>query len=95
MYDNIVEHVQKVKNVALKNRFRATTIVIDQDIAICYGIYPNLYFMGMECQYVEGIKNDLGCNFFLKEKPSVSDVKTIDDYSTQELLDIIKERLEK
>lgn len=105
--ESLLKHIEKAKYEVLKHNIDANVIFIDSNIALVNGFFqgyklnegfgcmqefPTSIF-GLDCIYVNGLKDKLHANFIIqkRDKPNV---KAIDEYSTLELLDIIKRRLD-
>ena len=103
---NIYEHIMKAKKQSLKEKIKANTIAIDTEVAKVNGLYfpvpednsiiqvPTM-ILGLKIMYVDNLSDSLGIptNFAILEKyePVVNKLK---NFSTEELLDEIKRRID-
>ena len=104
---NILEHIAKAREQAIKQHIRANTIIIDKDVAMVnklwISISPNSIvrmppmLMGLRVEYEENLSDKLGvdCNFVMAEKKIETHKTPLSEYSTEELLDEIRKRMEK
>lgn len=105
---NILEHIEKVRAEMFKENIKANTIIIDKDVAMVNKLWipisPNSIvetprmLMGLKVEYEENLSDKLGvdCNFVMAEKKiKTPETKTpLSAYSTEELLDEIRKRVE-
>ena len=104
---DIIEHIEKVRKYMLKENIKANTIIIDKEVAKVNGFqylsapqtiaYVPTMFMGLQVFYEEDLSKTIGIpvNFVITErKIEQPKAKTLSDYSTDELIDEIKRRLE-
>lgn len=105
-HDDIIKHIQKAKEEAIRKGILDAMIIIDEDLAYVNKFYiasgktgfleiPTM-IMGMKVKYQKNLTEDLGVNFIIKEDKSCNPYpqKDLSDYSTDELLNEIKKRLE-
>ena len=104
---NILEHIAKTREQAIKQHIRANTIIIDKDVAMVnklwISISPNSIvrmppmLMGLKVEYEENLSEKLGvdCNFVMAERKIETPKTPLSEYSTEELLDEIRKRIEK
>ena len=104
---NILEHIEKVRKCMLRDNIKANTIIIDSDVARVNGFQyfftdtitdvPPM-FMGLQVFYGENLSENVGTpvNFIMSEKNiEKPETKTpLSEYSTEELLDEIRKRIE-
>ena len=108
---DLFDHIQQVKDYALKEGIKANMIIISPSVAKVEGfsmaipgsvsslgvhneiVSSPTMFMGLEVQYDERVK-DYGANFIIAKKPEKQKVKSLEDYSTDELLEEIRRRME-
>lgn len=104
---DILEHIEKVREQMLRDNIRANTIIIDSEVARVNGFQyfftdtifdVPLMFMGLQVLYDENLSEKVGTpvNFVILEKKiETPETKTpLSDYSTEELLDEIRKRVE-
>lgn len=103
---NILEHIEKVREQTIKKCIRANTIIIDKDVAMVNKLWipisPNSIvetprmLMGLKVEYEENLSDKLGvdCNFIMAEKKIATPKTPLSEYSTEELLDEIRKRVE-
>lgn len=104
---DILEHIEKVREQMLRDNIKANTIIIDSDVARVNGFQyfftdtildvPPM-FMGLQVLYEKNLSEKIGrpVNFIISEKKIEKPTpKTpLSDYSTEELLDEIRKRIE-
>lgn len=104
---DILEHIEKVRKYMLRDNIKANTIIIDSEVAKVNG-FPYIsvldtitkmppMFMGLEVHYENNISEifDIPCNFVMFERKRVEPPKTpLSEYSTEELLDEIRKRVD-
>lgn len=103
---DILEHIEKVKKYMLKEHIIANTIVIDNEVAKVNGFQylsapqtitdvPPM-FMGLQVLYEENLSEKMGrpVNFVIAERKIHKQKTPLSDYSTEELLDEIRKRIE-
>jgi len=103
---DILEHIAKAREQAIKQHIRANTIIIDKDLAMVNKLWipisPNSIvdtpkmIMGLKVEYEENLSDKLGfdCNFVMAEKNIETPKTPLSEYSTEELLDEIRKRIE-
>lgn len=103
---NILEHIAKAREQAIKQHIRANTILIDSEVAMVNGFKCSLGYnaiadmppmlMGLKIEYEENLSDKLGvdCNFVMAEKKIEKPKTPLSEYSTEELLDEIRKRIE-
>ena len=100
---DIFEHIEKAKRQAFEQYIEANKIIIDKDIAITnqlfipfdgviYQVPPMI--MGLAVSYDENLKRDYNCNFIVTRVDNVMPKTPLSEYSTEELLEEIKHRIE-
>lgn len=102
---NILEHIEKVKEQMLKDNIKANTIIIDSEVARVNGFqYLSAYqtitdvptmFMGLQVLYEEKLSEKVGtpANFVMAERKIHKQKTPLSEYSIEELLDEIRNRL--
>ncbi len=102
---NILEHIEKVRAYMLKDNIKANTIIIDSEVARVNGFqYLSSYqtitdvppmFMGLQVLYEEKLSEKVGtpANFIMYERKIHKQKNPLSEYSTEELLDEIRKRL--
>lgn len=102
---NILEHIAKAREQAIKQHIIANTIIIDKDVAMVnklwISISPNSIvetprmLMGLKIEYEENLSDKLGvdCNFVMAERKIETPKTPLSEYSTEELLDEIRKRM--
>ena len=108
MMKDILEHIEKVRKYMLKEHIIANTIVIDNEVAKVNGFQylsapqtitdvPPM-FKGLQVLYEENLSEKIGrpVNFVMADKKiEIPETKTpLSEYSTEELLDEIRKRIE-
>ena len=104
---DIIEHINKVREQAIKQYIRANTIIIDKDVAMVNKLWFTLppdnsivetpiMLFGLKVEYEENLSDKLGvdCNFVITNRNTIKPKTPLSDYSTDELIDEIKRRLE-
>lgn len=103
---NILEHIEKVRNYMLKEHIIANTIIIDSEVARVNGFqylvapktinYVPPIFMGLQVFYEENLSEKMGVpvNFVMAERKIQIPKTPLSEYSTEELLDEIRKRIE-
>lgn len=105
---DILEHIEKVRKYMLRDNIKANTIIIDSEVAKVNGFQylsapqtiadvPTM-FMGLQVLYGENLSETMGtpCNFVMTERkmPEKPFKTPLSAYSTEELLDEIRKRVE-
>ena len=104
---NIIEHIKKVEKFMIKDHIKAHTLIIDKDVAKVNGFVfmsaprvatevPTM-FLGLRVFYEENLSDKVGtpCNFVITDKElEQPKEKTLSDYTTDELLEEIRRRME-
>ena len=103
---DILEHIEKVRKYMLKEHIIANTIVIDNEVAKVNGFQylsapqtiadvPTM-FMGLQVLYEENLSEKMGrpVNFVMAERKIEIPKTPLSEYSTEELLDEIRKRVE-
>ena len=105
---DILEHIEKVSECMLRDNIKANTIIIDGDVAKVNGFQylsapqtiadvPTM-FMGLQVLYEENLSKKMGrpVNFVMTERkmPEKPFKTPLSAYSTEELLDEIRKRIE-
>lgn len=102
--NDIMEHITKVRKHMLREYIKANTIIIDEDVAKvngfwfpeavnCFGKFPTI-FLGLKVDYEKDLSLKLGIDTnFVMLKSEELKPKTLADYTTDELLEEIKRRL--
>lgn len=102
---DILEHIEKVKEQMLRDNIKANTIIIDNEVAKVNGFYftappfitdvPPIY-MGLQVLYDEKLSEKVGTpvNFVMAEIKIEKPKTPLSEYSTEELLDEIRKRIE-
>ena len=103
---NILEHIEKVRKCMLRDNIKANTIIIDSDVAKVNGFqYLSAYqtitdvpqmFIGLQVLYEENLSETVGTlvNFVMAERKIHKQKTPLSEYSTKELLDEIRKRIE-
>lgn len=103
---DILEHIEKVRKYMLKDNIKANTIIIDSEVARVNGFqylsaYQNIIdvppmFMGLQVLYEEKLSEKVGtpANFIMCERKIHKQKNPLSEYSTEELLDEIRKRIE-
>ena len=103
---NIIEHIAKAREETIKRYIRTNTIIIDKEVAMVNKLWvsvsPNtvvetpIMFFGLKVEYEENLSDKLGvdCNFVITNRNTPTPRTPLSDYSTDELIDEIKRRLE-
>ena len=103
---NILEHIEKVRAYMLKDNIKANTIIIDSEVAKVNEFqYLSAYqtitdvppmFMGLQVFYEEKLSETFGIpvNFVIAERKIHKQKTPLSEYSTEELLDEIRKRIE-
>lgn len=103
---DILEHIAKAREQAIKQHIRANTIIIDKDLAMVnklwISISPNSIvrmppmLMGLKVEYEEKLSEKVGIpvNFVMAERKIEIPKTPLSEYSTEELLDEIRKRIE-
>ena len=103
---DILEHIEKVRTYMLRDNIRANTIIIDSDVAKVNGFQylsaPQtitdvpVMFMGLDVGYEKDLSEKIGIpvNFVMAEKNIETPKTPLSEYSTEELLDEIRKRIE-
>ena len=103
---NILEHIEKVRAYMLRDNIKANTIIIDSDVARVNGFqYLSAHqtitdvppmFMGLQVLYEEKLSEKVGtpANFIMDERKINKQKTPLSEYSTEELLDEIRKRVE-
>ncbi len=102
---DILEHIEKVKMYMLRDNIKANTILIDSEVARVNGFrcfldnrtmadVPTM-FMGLQVFYKENLSEKVGtpANFIIAERKIHKQKTPLSEYSTKELLDEIRKRL--
>lgn len=102
--EDIYDHIYKAYNESIKRNIKANQIIIDRDLAITNHIYfknidggmcdYNPMIFGLAIDYDKNLRKDgynfvIGYNSRLDKKP-----KTLEDYTTAELLEELQRRNE-
>lgn len=102
---NILEHIEKVRKCMFRDNIKANTIIIDSEVARVNGFqYLSAYktitdvppmFMGLQVLYEEKLSENVGTpvNFVIAERKIHKQKTPLSEYSTEELLDEIRKRL--
>ena len=102
---NILEHIEKVRAYMLRDNIKANTILIDSEVARVNGFQyfftdtildvPPM-FMGLQVFYEENLSEKVGtpANFIMAERKINKQKTPLSEYSTEELLDEIRKRIE-
>ena len=103
--NNIMEHIEKVREYMFTEHIKANTIIIDKEVAKVNGFQyllarncitevPTL-FMGLKVTYEENLSEKVGIpvNFVIAEKKEETPKTPLSEYTTDELIEEIKERL--
>ena len=103
---DILEHIEKVKEQMFRDNIKANTIIIDSEVARVNGFqYLSAYqtitdvppmFMGLQVFYEENLSETVGTpvNFVMNERKIHKEKTPLSEYSTEELLDEIRKRIE-
>ena len=101
---DIYEHIRNAREWAIEKNIMDAMIIIDRDIAYTNQLYiqegngflsvPPM-IMGMEIKYDPCLSERLGVNFIITENKhnEVKERTSLEEYSTEELLDEIKRRI--
>ena len=102
---DILEHIEKVRAYMLKDNIKANTIIIDSEVARVNGFQylsapqtitdvPPM-FMGLQVLYEKDLSENVGtpANFIMCERKIHKQKTPLSEYSTEELLDEIRKRL--
>lgn len=104
--NDLMKHIQKAKEYALRDGIKANTIIIDEDIAKVNGfqimLFPNTItnvpnmILGLDVYYEKDLREKIGTptNFVVAEMKKVELKTPLSEYSTDELLEEIKRRIE-
>lgn len=103
---DILEHIEKVRKYMLRDNIKANTIIIDSEVAKVNGFQylsapqtitdvPPMY-MGLQVLYDEKLSEKVGTpvNFVMAEIKIEKPKTPLSEYSTEELLDEIRKRIE-
>ena len=103
---DILEHIEKVRMYMLRDNIKANTIIIDSEVARVNGFQclsatqtisdvPPM-FMGLQVFYEENLSEKVGtpANFVMAERKIHKQKTPLSEYSTEELLDEIRKRIE-
>ena len=102
---DILEHIEKVKELMFRDNIKANTIIIDSEVARVNGFQyffsdtiidvPPM-FMGLQVLYEEKLSEKVGTpvNFVIAERNTEIPKTPLSEYSTEELLDEIRKRIE-
>ena len=103
---DILEHIEKVRKCMLRDNIKANTIIIDSEVARVNGFQylsapqtiadvPPM-FMGLQVLYEENLSEKVGthANFVMAERKIHNQKTPLSEYSTEELLDEIRKRIE-
>lgn len=101
---DLMEHITKVRKYMLKDHIKANTIIIDKEVAKVNGFQflsaqncitemPTL-FMGLKVAYEKELSEKVGIpvNFIMAEIKEERPKTPLSEYTTDELLEEIKER---
>ena len=103
---DILEHIEKVRKCMLRDNIKANTIIIDSEVAKvngfqCLSAYQTIndvppMFMGLQVLYEEKLSEKVGtpANFIMCERKIHKQKTPLSEYSTKELLDEIRKRIE-
>jgi hypothetical protein len=103
---DILEHIERVRAYMLKEHIKANTIIIDSEIAKVNGFQylstPEtitdvpIMFMGLQVFYEKKLSEKVGTpvNFVMAERKIETPKNPLSEYSTDELLDEIRKRIE-
>jgi hypothetical protein len=103
---NILEHIAKAREQAIKKNIRANIIIIDKDVAMVNKLWipisPNSIvetprmLIGLQVLYEENLSDKLGvdCNFVMADSGTIKLKTPLSEYSTDELLDEIRKRVD-
>lgn len=103
---NILEHIAKAREEKIKRHIKANTIIIDKDVAMVNKLFvpvsPNsiaetpIMIIGLKVEYEENLSDKLGvdCNFVITNRGTINLKTPLSEYSTEELLDEIRKRVE-
>lgn len=103
---NILEHIAKAREQTIKKYIRANTIIIDKDVAMVNKLWipisPNYIaetptmIIGLQVLYEENLSDKLGvdCNFVITNNDTIKPKTPLSEYSTEELLDEIRKRVD-
>ena len=102
---DILEHIEKVRKCMLRDNIKANTIIVDSEVARVNGFqYLSAYqtitdvppmFMGLQVLYEEKLSEKVGtpANFVMAERKIHKQKTPLSEYSIEELLDEIRNRL--
>ena len=103
---DILEHIEKVRECMLRDNIKANTIIIDSEVARVNGFQylsapqtivdvPTM-FIGLQVFYEENLSEKVGtpANFVMAVRKNHKQKTPLSDYSTEELLDEIRKRIE-
>ena len=105
---DILEHIEKVRKYMLRDNIKGNTIIIDNEVAKANGFQylsapqtladvPTMY-MGLQVLYEENLSETMGrpVNFVMTERkmPEKPFKTPLSEYSTEELLDEIRKRVD-
>ena len=103
---DILEHIEKVRKCMLRDNIKANTIIVDSEVARVNGFQylsapktiadvPTM-FMGLQVFYEENLSEKVGTpvNFVMAERKINKQKTPLSEYSTEELLDEIRKRIE-
>ena len=103
---DILEHIEKVRMYMLRDNIKANTIIIDSEVAKVNGFQylsaPQtitdvpVMFMGLDVGYEKDLSEKIGIpvNFVMAERKTETPKTPLSEYSTEELLDEIRKRIE-
>ena len=103
---DILEHIEKVREQMFRDNIKANTIIIDSEVAKVNGFqylsapqtitYVPPMFMGLQVLYEENLSEKVGTpvNFVITERKIHKQKTPLSYYSTEELLDEIRKRIE-
>ena len=103
---DLLELIEKVRMYMLRDNIKANTIIIDSDVAKVNGFQylsaPQtitdvpVMFMGLDVGYEKDLSEKVGIpvNFVMAEKKIEKTKTPLSEYSTEELLDEIRKRIE-
>lgn len=107
LVDNIVSHIEKAREEAIRKLIIANTIIIDEEIAMVNGIYfpyeiggvkgysqIKPMICGLNVIYKRNMAKEFGFNFAIFKQEEQKHKTSLSEYSTKELLDEIESRLD-
>lgn len=93
MTQDLLEHIYKAREEAIKRKIKKLEIIIDEDVAVINGCYVPidertvydipLMIMGMKVKYIKNLAKDYDYNFIIREEKITNPLLK---YSTEELL---------